>query len=160
MRHHETPWYTMRHHDTPWDTMRHCETPWDTIMNQETESVDGATFTSGQSSIHPCSPCCSIWGSQPLCTSSYTVLNSNIPQTEQHKPKWQMLFHPGYVTYLLDVTPSNLLPHPYHLHPFHCMFKDLVAKQQTTNVYTVTNTCYSLSIHTSLPSVSCALQAT
>ena len=39
-------------------------------------------------------------------------------------------------------------------------FKDLVAKQQSTNVYTVTNTRYSLSIHTSLPSVSCALQAT
>ena len=81
-----------------------------------------------------------------------------LPWIEQHKPKGRMLFRLGNVTYLLPLaTHCHTL---YHLHPFHCMFKDLVAKQQSTNVYTATNTCYSLSIHTSLPSVSCALQAT
>ena len=40
------------------------------------------------------------------------VYSSYIPQTEQHEPKGQMLFSLGNVTYLLDVTPSNSLPHP------------------------------------------------
>ena len=40
------------------------------------------------------------------------VYNSYIPQMEQHEPKGQMLFHLGNVTYLLDVAPSNPLPHP------------------------------------------------
>ena len=38
--------------------------------------------------------------------------SSYIPQTEQHEPEGQMLFHLGNVTNLLDVTPSNPLPHP------------------------------------------------
>ena len=38
--------------------------------------------------------------------------SSYIPQTEQHEPEGRMLFHLGNVTYLLDVTPSNPLPHP------------------------------------------------
>ena len=33
--------------------------------------------------------------------------------TEQHEPERQMLFCLGNVTYLLGVTPSNLLPHPW-----------------------------------------------
>ena len=37
---------------------------------------------------------------------------SYIPQTEQHEPEGRMLFCLGNVTYLLDVTPSNPLPHP------------------------------------------------
>ena len=35
--------------------------------------------------------------------------SSYIPQTEQHEPE---VFRLGNVTYLLDVTPSNPLPHP------------------------------------------------
>ena len=61
--------------------------------------------------------------------------NSNIPQTEQHDSERQMLFFFGNVTYLLDVTPSNPLPYPLSLHPFHAAlfkFKDLVAKQHPT----------------------------
>ena len=37
---------------------------------------------------------------------------SHIPQMEQQGPEGRMLFHLGNVTYLLDVTPSNPLPHP------------------------------------------------
>ena len=45
--------------------------------------------------------------------------NSYIPQTEQHEPEGQMLFCLGNVINLLDVTPSNPMPHPLHLHPSH-----------------------------------------
>ena len=38
--------------------------------------------------------------------------NSYIPQTEQHEPEGRMLFCLGNVTNLLDVTPSNPMPHP------------------------------------------------
>ena len=38
--------------------------------------------------------------------------SSYIPQMEQHEPERWMLFRLGNVTYLLDVTPSNPLPHP------------------------------------------------
>ena len=41
----------------------------------------------------------------------------------------------GNVTILLDVTPSNLLLHHYHLHPCHFVFlksKNLAAKQLPT----------------------------
>ena len=37
------------------------------------------------------------------------VNNSYIPQTDQHEPTGRMVFRLGNVTYLLDVTPSNLL---------------------------------------------------
>ena len=75
-------------------------------------------------------------------THSHTH-NSYIPQTEQHEPEGRMLFCLGNVTHLLDVTPSNSLPHPLHLHPFHFVlfkFKDLVAKQHPTNTHTHTHT--------------------
>ena len=58
--------------------------------------------------------------------------NSYIPQTEQHEPEGQMLFCLGNVINLLDVTPSNPMPHPLHLHSFHFVLfkvKDVVAKQ-------------------------------
>ena len=45
--------------------------------------------------------------------------NSYIPQTEQHEPEGQMLFCLGNVINLLDVTPSNPMPHLLHLHPSH-----------------------------------------
>ena len=38
--------------------------------------------------------------------------NSYIPQMEQHEPEGRMLFCLGNVTNLLDVTPSNPMPHP------------------------------------------------
>ena len=37
----------------------------------------------------------------------------------QYEPEGWMLFCLGNVTCLLDVAPSNPLPHHYHLHPFH-----------------------------------------
>lgn len=37
---------------------------------------------------------------------------------EQHEPKKQVLFRLGNATNLLDVTPSNLLPHPLLPPPF------------------------------------------
>ena len=57
---------------------------------------------------------------------------------EQHKAQNDVTpFCLGNVTYLLDVTPSNLLPRThYHLHIFHFVlfrFKELVAKQHPTN---------------------------
>ena len=55
------------------------------------------------------------------------------PQMEQHEPEGQMLFHLGNVTYLLDVTPSNPLPHPLQPPPIPLCVKDLVAKQHPTN---------------------------
>ena len=52
-------------------------------------------------------------------THRYTYMrarthNSYIPQTEQHEPEGQMrmLFCLGNVTNLLDVAPSNQIPHP------------------------------------------------
>ena len=86
--------------------------------------------------------------------------NSYIPQTEQHEPEGRMLFCLGNVTNLLDGNPSNPLP---HLHPFHFVlfkFKDLVAKQHSTNTHTHahmhthartharTHTCTHLHAHT------------
>ena len=58
---------------------------------------------------------------------------SYIPQMEQHEPEGRMLFRLGNVTYLLDVTPSNQLPHPLPPPPFVIQVKDLVAKQHPTN---------------------------
>ena len=46
-----------------------------------------------------------------LLTSHTHIHNSYIPQTEQHEPEGGM-FCLGIVTHLLDVTPSNPLPHP------------------------------------------------
>ena len=51
-------------------------------------------------------------------------------------PEGKMVFHLRNATYLLDIT--NLLPHHYHLYPFHfVLFKDLVAKQHPTTSLTV-----------------------
>ena len=63
------------------------------------------------------------------------VNNGYIPQTKQHDRKRQMLFHLGNVTNLLDVTPSNSLPHPFHFVLF--KFKDLVAKQHPMKTVTM-----------------------
>ena len=43
--------------------------------------------------------------------SSSEYGSSYIPQTEQHEPEGRMLFCLGNVTNLLDVTPSNQMPH-------------------------------------------------
>ena len=58
----------------------------------------------------------------------YPTHNSCIPQSEQYE---RVLFCLGNVTYLLDVTPSNPLPHPLSPPPapYHFGFKVLVAKQ-------------------------------
>ena len=62
------------------------------------------------------------------------VHKSYIPQ---HKPEGRMLFYLGNVTYLLDVTPSNPLPHPLSLPPIPlCVIQVqqiLAAKQHPTN---------------------------
>ena len=52
-----------------------------------------------------------------------------------------MLFCLGNVTHLLDVTPSNLLPHPLTLPPIllRVKFKVFVAKQHPTNTHTHTH---------------------
>ena len=47
------------------------------------------------------------------------------------------------VTYLLDVTPSNPLPHPLSTPPIHFKLKNLVAKQHSTNTHTLTHACYA-----------------
>ena len=63
----------------------------------------------------------------------YMYTQLYIPQAEQHEPEGQMLFCLGNVTYLLHVTPSNPLPHPFHFVLF--QFKDLVAKQLQKCIY-------------------------
>ena len=66
-----------------------------------------------------------------------SVNSSYIPQTEQHEPEGRMLFHLGNVTDLLDVTPSNPIPHPLSPPPILSLLfkvKDLVAKQHPTNI--------------------------
>ena len=45
-----------------------------------------------------------------------------IPQMEQHLPEERMLFCVGSVTYLLDVTTSNLMPYPLSLPPIFSSF--------------------------------------
>ena len=63
------------------------------------------------------------------------TIKSYIPKTEQHEPKEQILFHLENGIYLLDVTPSNPLPHPLSPPSIPlCVikFKDLVAKQHPT----------------------------
>ena len=68
-------------------------------------------------------------------------LGTRLTQMEQCQ---QMLFHPGNVsmlTYLLDVTPSNLLPHSLS-HTTQSTFvlfnfKNLVAKQHARSNYTI-----------------------
>ena len=59
--------------------------------------------------------------------------------TEEHVPEGQMPFHLRSVTYLLNVTPSNPLPHPLSpppipLHFVLLKFEDFVTKQQLTTI--------------------------
>ena len=53
---------------------------------------------------------CHIEGDKLL--NNGNVNSSYIPQMEQHEPEGRMLLSLGNVTYWLDVTPSNPLPHP------------------------------------------------
>ena len=84
------------------------------------------------------------------------INNTYIPQTKQHDPKWQMLFHLGNVTNLLDVTLTNPLPHPLSPPPFHFVLLKLkisVAKQHPTNntyiqIHTYIHTYIQTYIHT------------
>ena len=74
-----------------------------------------------------------------VLTISVKINSSYIPQMEQHGPEGRMLFGPGNVTYLLDVTPSNQLTHPISPPPILLRvikFKVLVAKQHPTIICT------------------------
>ena len=51
------------------------------------------------------------WGGTQNCSFWCQIRNSYIPQMEEHEPEGRILFRLGNVTYLLDVTPSNPLPH-------------------------------------------------
>jgi len=53
-----------------------------------------------------------------VCWRHSTILNSYISQREQHEPEGRMLICLENVTYLLDVAPSNPLPHPLSPPPF------------------------------------------
>ena len=53
-----------------------------------------------------------------VCWRHSTILNSYISQMEQHEPEGRMLICLGNVTYLLNVAPSNPLPHPLSPPPF------------------------------------------
>ena len=58
------------------------------------------------------SPCMTFTHTQSHTHSHTHTHNSYIPQTEQHEPEGRMLLCLGNVTNLLDVTPSNQMPHP------------------------------------------------
>ena len=67
--------------------------------------------------------------------SNSIIIHNSISQMEQHEPEGQMLFCLGNMTYLLAVTPSNPLPHPLFIPLVLLKFKDLVAKQHSTNAH-------------------------
>ena len=52
--------------------------------------------------------CVYLGGCSHMCVFAYM---------EHHEPKSWMLFRLGNITYLVDVTPSNSLPHPLSLSP-------------------------------------------
>ena len=81
-----------------------------------------------------------------LKNATYVTLSNPLPHSLSPAPILHVLMLPlaTHVTYLLDVTPSNPCHTHYYLHSFHFVlftFKDLVAKQHSTNAVTCVRRC-------------------
>ena len=102
---------------------------WRNIFNNENFPIYtyGIPFTSRQATLH----------------TSYKL---HSPKKNSISPKMNAILSLGNVTYFLDVTPSNQMPHPLsHLHPLYFMlfkFKDLVAKQQCNKTAVTQSTIF------------------
>ena len=61
-----------------------------------------------------------------VCWRHCTILNSYSPQMEQREPEKRMLICLENAIYLLNVAPSNPLPHPLSPPPISLQFKDFI----------------------------------
>ena len=65
-----------------------------------------------------------------VCWRHSTILNSYSPQMEQREPEKRMLICLENAIYLLNVAPSNPLPHPLSPPPISLQFKDFIQQSR------------------------------
>ena len=95
--------------------------------------------------------CCCLASGLVQGNNSHGSKCSYLPQTEQHEPERQNVFRLGNVTYLLDVTPSNPLPHP--LSPPFSVFQVQMSHNEQYYTRWIKILSYKLSISLRLCSV-------